>query len=154
MQYGDRIGFYVFDKTKSAADTSAKFEYDCGVTANELKGPLLSISPSHLLNNSHPSVTIASSPTPARSPYFGGLGKGRYKLCYCVRPVATASNPDQECRPTDFKYSAGVYFFYDVPGNYTLLLTNTTTATAASTTTYYHHHHYYHYYHHYYHYYC
>lgn len=111
---GDRIGFYVYDKSLTAPGISGSNEYDCGNTAANLKSPLLSISPSLEFNSTAlPNHNVSASPSRTQS--FGGLPQGRYKLCYCRKPAATAKNPLGECRPADYKYSAGVYLFYDAP---------------------------------------
>ena len=111
LQYGDQIGFYNFDGGSSAI-TAIGTQYNCDGSKN----PLLTISPSVLLNSSHPTVQVPSTSSPARSPYFGGLPQGRYKLCYCVRPKLTNNNPSRECRPADYTDSVGEYISYDVPG--------------------------------------
>lgn len=113
---GDRIAFYIWDKDKSTASTSYANEYNCGATKSELKSPLLSISPSYLFNaTGSADMTVPSSAGASRTSFFGGLAAGRYKLCYCKKPAISTQHPSGICRPSDYKWSAGVYFFYDVP---------------------------------------
>ena len=114
LNNGDQIGFYIFDSSKTAADVSASSEYDCGAVAANLKAPLLSVSPSFQFNASAASnLTITTSPS--RTEFFGGLPSGRYKMCYCKKPEVTEKNPSGTCRPVDYKWSVGVFHFYDVP---------------------------------------
>lgn len=114
LNNGDQIGFYIFDSTATVAGTGATNEYDCGAVAANLKPPLLSVSPSFQFNGSAASnLTITTSPS--RTEFFGGLPGGRYKMCYCKKPDATEKNPSRTCRPADYKWSVGVFHFYDVP---------------------------------------
>jgi hypothetical protein len=110
LGYGDQIGFYIFDSVKTAADVSTGNEYTCDAS----KAPLLTVSPSVLFNASAPN-NLTTNVSPSRTEFFGGLAQGRYKLCYCKKPAVTDKNPSGVCRPADYKWSVGVFHFYNVP---------------------------------------